>query len=120
MARLDQLVGEADYNDIFASATPTAHVATIELAASQGTLKRGTLVTGTAGGEMSAVSAALDTNPAYVLAEDVDTGTDEAVTVIAYKTGNFRREALVTSSYTMTDADWENLRAQGILTTDSL
>ena len=38
----------------------------------------------------------------------------------AYKTGHFRREALITKSYTLTDADFQYLRTQGIITTDSL
>lgn len=132
MARLDEALGSADYNDIFAAATPTPHVATVKLADTQGVLKRGTLVSGTAGGELSIVAAALATtasgtgtitvsSPAvYVLAEDIDTGTGDAVMAAAYKTGHFRREALITKSYTLTDADFQYLRTQGILTTDSL
>lgn len=132
MARLDEALGSADYNDIFAAATPTPHVATVKLADTQGVLKRGTLVSGTAGGELSIVAAALATtasgtgtitvsSPAvYVLAEDIDTGTGDAVMAAAYKTGHFRREALITKSYTLTDADFQYLREQGILTTDSL
>lgn len=132
MARLDEALGSADYNDIFAAATPTPHVATVKLADTQGVLKRGTLVSGTAGGELSIVAAALATtasgtgtitvsSPAvYVLAEDIDTGTGDAVVAAAYKTGHFRREALITKSYTLTDADFQYLREQGILTTDSL
>lgn len=132
MARLDEALGKADYNDIFAAATPTPHVATVKLADTQGVLKRGTLVSGTAGGELSIVAAALATtasgtgtitvsSPAvYVLAEDIDTGTGDAVMAAAYKTGHFRREALITKSYTLTDADFQYLREQGILTTDSL
>ena len=132
MARLDEALGSADYNDIFAAATPTPHVATVKLADTQGVLKRGTLVSGTAGGELSIVAAALATtasgtgtitvsSPAvYVLAEDIDTGTGDAVMAAAYKTGHFRREALITKSYTLTDADFQYLRTQGIITTDSL
>lgn len=132
MARLDETLGSADYNDIFAAATPTPHVATVKLADTQGVLKRGTIVSGTAGGELSIVAAALATtasgtgtitvsSPAvYVLAEDIDTGTGDAVMAAAYKTGHFRREALITKSYTLTDADFQYLRTQGILTTDSL
>lgn len=132
MANLYQQAGTCDYNDIFASATPTAHTQTVKLAASQGVLTRGTLVSGAAGGELTVVAAALATtasgsgtitvsSPAvYVLAEDVDTGTDSAVTATAYKTGYFRTEALVTKSYALTAADVQYLRTQGILTTDSI
>lgn len=132
MARLDSTVGSADYNDVFAAATPSAHVATIELAQSQGTLARGTVVSGTPGAAMSVVAAALAvtasgsdsitvSSPAvYVLAEDVDTGTTSPVQAIAYKSGNFRRSALAFDDYSPTAADWDYMRRCGILTTDSI
>lgn len=118
MAELHQTVGTVDYNDIIAAATPTAHVATIKLAASQGVLPRGTVVTGTAGGEVSVIAAAATTEPVYVLCDEVDTGSD-AVTAFGYKTGNFVRQRLNVGEYTMTAADWEALRVQGILTQDA-
>ena len=132
MADLYEQVGTCDRNDIFASATPTAHTATVKLTENQGVLARGTLVSGAAGGELTVVAAALAisasgsdsitvSSPAvYVLAEDVDTGTADAVTATAYKTGYFRTEALVTKSYALTAADVQYLRTQGILTTDSI
>lgn len=122
MARLDQTVGNADYNDIFAGPYPVAHLTTVKLADSQGVLERGTIVTGTPGGEFSACSAtATGDTTGYVLAEDTDTGTSDAVEAHVYKTGYFRREALKTDgSYTLTDVDWDKLRGIGIITTDSL
>lgn len=123
MARLDSTVGSADYNDVFAAATPAAHVATIELAQSQGALARGTVVSGTPGAAMSVVAAELSSSaPAvYVLAEDVDTGTESSVQAIAYKSGNFRRGALSFGpDYDPTAADWDYMRRCGILTTDSI
>ena len=122
MARLDETVGTADYNDIFAGPEPVAHLTTVKLADSQGVLGRGTIVTGTPGGEFSACSATTTGDQTgYVLAEDTDTGTDDAVMAHVYKTGYFRREALKTDgSYTLTDVDWDKLRGIGIITTDSL
>ncbi len=132
MADLYEQVGTCERNDIFASATPTAHVATVKLAEGQGALARGTLVSGAAGGELTVVASALAitasgsgsitvTSPAvYVLAEDVDTGSEDAVCATAYVSGHFRREALATKSYAMTAADWQYLRTQGILTTGSI
>lgn len=134
MARLDQTVGTADYNDIIAAATPTAHIATIKVTESQGVLKRGTVVSGAPGGEMAVVAAALATTASgadsavtvssptvYIIADEVDTGTTDAVTAHAYKTGYFRREALIVgSSYALTDADCDYMRRCGLLTTDSL
>lgn len=129
MANLYEQVGTCDYNDIFAGTEVTPHAVTIQLTESQGVLARGTLVSGTPGGEMTVVSAAITTTVAstsattpavYVIADEVDTGTTDAVTATAYDRGFFRREALVTSSYTLTAADYQALRVQGIYTNDSI
>ena len=123
MARLDETVGTADYNDIFAGPragrpsdnrqAPPPHMACSSAAPSS---------TGTPGGEFSACSAtATGDTTGYILAEDTDTGTDDAVMAHVYKTGYFRREALKTDgSYTLTDVDYDKLRGIGIITTDSL
>ena len=121
MARLDHLVGTADYNDIVASATPTPHVQTVQLAASQGVLERGSLLVGPVGGEFKLCSAsAASGETGFVLAEDVDTGTGDAVEATVYTTGHFRRDALVTNGYTLTAKDIDALRGIGILTTESI
>lgn len=131
--RLDESLGTVGYDNLFVENVPEADVVTVKLAASQGVLKRGTLVSGTPGGNFSIVSAALaDTVTvasssgtmnyvtAYVLADDVDTGTSGAVVGIAYRTGHFNRGALITSSYTLTATDEEFLRGKGILLSDAL
>ena len=121
MANLYEQVGTCDYNDIFASATPTAHTQTVEIAASQGVLKRGSLLVGPVGGEFKLCSkSAASGETGFVLAEDVDTGTGDAVCATAYATGHFRRDALITSGYTLTAKDIDALRGIGILTTDSI
>ena len=95
---------------------------TVSLAASQGVLARGTVITGAAGGEMSAASAALvATNAVYILADDTDTGTSSAVVATAYRTGHFARNKLTTDgSYTLVAADEEIMRNAGILLSDAL
>lgn len=120
MASLVDKVGTVDYNDIFASSTPTALVATVKVAKSQGVLKRGSLLVGTPGTALSLCSkTATGSEYAYVLADDdVDT-TDADVTCFAYKTGNFVRQKLVTNGYTLTDEDYDKLRGIGILTADA-
>ena len=121
MADLYEQVGTCDYNDIFASATPTPHTQTVKLAASQGVLKRGSLLVGPVGGEFKLCSKSAESGETgFVLAEDTDTGTDDAVYATAYTTGHFRRDALITSSYTLTAKDIDALRGIGILTTDSI
>jgi hypothetical protein len=120
--RLDENIGTVGYDGLIVANEPVADVVTVSLAASQGVLARGTVITGAAGGEMSAASAALvATNAVYILADDTDTGTSSAVTATAYRTGHFARNKLTTDgSYTLVAADEEIMRNAGILLSDAL
>ena len=131
--RLDETLGTVGYDNLFVENIPEADVVSVKLAASQGVLARGTLLSGTPGGEFKIVAAALadtvtvsdstgtmNVTTAYVLADDVDTGTSGAVVAVAYRTGHFNRAALVTSSYSLNAADEEFLRGKGILLSDAL
>ena len=118
--RLDENIGTVGYDGLIVANEPVADVVTVKLAASKGVLARGTVITGAAGGEMSAASAALvATNAVYILADETDTGT--AVTATAYRTGHFARNKLSTNgSYTLVAADEEIMRNAGILLSDAL
>lgn len=120
--RLDENLGTVDYDGLIVNNEPIADVVTVTLAASQGVLARGTVITGTAGGEMSAAAEALAaTNAVYILADDTDTGTGAAVTATAYRTGHFARNKLTADgSYTLVAADEEIMRNAGILLSDAL
>jgi hypothetical protein len=120
--RLDENIGTVDYDGLIATNEPVADVVTVTLAASQGVLARGTVITGAAGGELSAAAAALvATNAVYILADETDTGTGTAVTATAYRTGHFARNKLSTDgSYTLVAADEEIMRNAGILLSDAL
>lgn len=120
--RLDENLGTVGYDGLIVANEPVADVVTVSLAASQGVLARGTVITGAAGGEMSAASAALvATNAVYILADDTDTGTSSAVVATAYRTGHFARNKLTTDgSYTLVAADEEIMRNAGILLSDAL
>ena len=120
--RLDENIGTVGYDGLIVANEPVADVVTVNLAASQGVLARGTVITGAAGGEMSAASAALvATNAVYILADDTDTGTSYAVVATAYRTGHFARNKLTTDgSYTLVAADEEIMRNAGILLSDAL
>ena len=113
-------IGTMVPDNLINSNVPVADVVTVSLAASQGVLARGSVVTGAAGTALSLAKAALvATNAAYVLAEDVD--ATAATTGIAYRTGHFNTNALiVASSYALTAGDLQVLRAQGILTSDAI
>lgn len=120
--RLDENIGTVDYDGLIVTNEPVADVVTVTLAASQGVLARGTVITGVAGGELSAAAAALvATNAVYILADETDTGTGTAVTATAYRTGHFARNKLSTDgSYTLVAADEEIMRNAGILLSDAL
>ena len=120
--RLDENLGTVGYDGLIVTNEPVADVVTVTLAASQGVLARGTVITGTAGGEMSAAAAALAaTKAVYILADETDTGTGTAVTATAYRTGHFARNKLSTGgSYTLVAADEEIMRNAGILLSDAL
>lgn len=120
--RLDENIGTVDYDGLIVTNEPVADVVTVTLAASQGVLASGTVITGAAGGELSAAAAALvATNAVYILADETDTGTGTAVTATAYRTGHFARNKLSTDgSYTLVAADEEIMRNAGILLSDAL
>lgn len=120
--RLDENLGNVGYDGLIVTNEPVADVVTVTLAASQGVLARGTVITGAAGGELSAAAAALvATNAVYILADETDTGTGTAVTATAYRTGHFARNKLSTDgSYTLVAADEEIMRNAGILLSDAL
>ena len=120
--RLDENLGTVGYDGLIVTNEPVADVVTVTLAASQGVLARGTVITGAAGDELSAAAAALvATNAVYILADETDTGTGTAVTATAYRTGHFARNKLSTDgSYTLVAADEEIMRNAGILLSDAL
>lgn len=113
-------LGAMTPDNLINSNVPVADVVTVSLAASQGVLPRGALITGTAGAALSQVKAALvATNATYVLAEETD--ATAATTAVAYRAGHFNTGALVTGSdYVLTAADKEALRKCGILVSDAL
>ena len=117
--RLNETLGAMEYDGLIVANEPVADVVTVQLAAGTGVLKRGTVITGTAGGELATVAAALTTGKAiYVLADDTDVTTKTTAT--AYRTGHFARNLLVTGAYTLTAADEEIMRAAGILLSDAV
>ena len=118
--KLNETIGTVEYDGLFVSNIPVADVVHVKLAAGEGTLKRGTVVTGTPGGELAAAAAALvATNGTYILTDDTDVSV--ATVATAYRTGHFNRNKLITNgSYVLTAADEEVLRAAGILLSDAI
>ena len=118
--KLNETIGTVEYDGLFVSNVPVADVVHVKLAAGEGTLKRGTVVTGAPGGELAAAKAALvATNGTYILTDDVE--LSEAATVAtAYRSGHFARNKVITDGYTLTAADEEILRKSGILFADAV
>ena len=117
--KLNETIGAVEYDGIINSACH-ADVVTVQIAAGNGALKRGTIVTGAAGGALAPAAAALKAeNGAYILTDDID--ATNATVATAYRTGHFNRNKLITNgSYVLTAADEEILRAAGILLSDAI
>jgi len=120
MNRHDEVIGSVGYDNLINGLTPGAEVFSVQLAANQGVLERGTLLA-TADGGMVMISADTTGKANAVLAEAVDTGVGEAVEAIAYRTGHFNTNSLIVAEgYDITAADKEALRAAGILISDAV
>lgn len=120
MSRLDENLGSVGYDNLINGMTPGAEVFSVQLAAGQGVLERGTLLA-TADGGMVKISADTTGKANAVLAEAVDTGNGDAVTGIAYRTGHFNGNTLIVADgYEITAADKEALRVAGILISDAM
>lgn len=118
MARLDETIGSVGFDNLLHDSYPAAEVFTVQLAAGQGELKRGTLLAKTDGG-MVKISSATTGKANAVLADDVD--ATEAVNGIAYRTGHFNTNGLIVADgYEITAADKEALRDVGILISDAV
>lgn len=117
--KLNEVIGTMAYDGLIVSNEPVADVVTITLAAN-GALKRGTVVTGTAGGSLAPVAAALDaTKATYILADDANTA--ESTIATAYRCGHFAANKLITNgTYALTAADKEVLRKSGILLSEAV
>lgn len=117
--RLNENIGAVEYDGLIASNVPVADVVTVKLAAGTGILKRGTVITGTAGEALAPVAAALASGKiTFILCDDTDITAETTAT--AYRCGHFARNKLLTGGYTLTDADEEILRNAGILLSDAV
>lgn len=120
MSRLDENLGAVGFDNLINGVNPPAEVFSVELAAGQGVLERGTLLA-TADGGMVKISAATTGKANAVLADTVDTGEGDAVVATAYRTGHFNTNGLIVADgYEITATDKEALRVAGILISDAV
>lgn len=119
-ARLDETLGTVGFDNLINGTNPPIEVFTVQVAAGQGVLTRGSLLAANGSG-MVLISSTTTGKANAILAEDVDTGSGEAVNAIAYRTGHFNGNVLtVAKGYTITAADKEALRDVGILLSDAV
>lgn len=120
MTRLDETIGSVGYDNLIHGINPPAEVFSVELAAGQGVLERGTLLA-VADGGMKKISSTTTGKANAVLADTVDTGNGDAVVAVAYRTGHFNANCLIVADgYEITAADKEALRVAGILISDAV
>lgn len=117
--RLDGDVAVHEYDDIFADPFPKALIATVELAAAEKGVQRGTILSAkSADGQFAAITQALESGDVVFIAADSIDKAEAGDVITVYKTGNFVRGRLLTDGeYEPVDADFEFLRDAGIQTT---
>ena len=126
-------VGECGQDNLIAGLFPRPFTMGIKVAAGEGLLKRGTILTakddGTyvicgkkvTTGEGDNVQTTVNSSPSVVLTMDVDASGTTAVTAVAYRSGNFNPDAVtVAADYTLTAADKDTLRKYDIVFTDMM
>lgn len=136
--RLDENLGSVKFDNLIADSYPPTDVFSVQLAAGQGVLERGTLLARKDNGIMEVITEETTGKANAVLAEPVDTGEPavknqegdereitqeepETVSGIAYRTGHFNAcQLIVTETYEITAADREALRTVGILLSDAV
>lgn len=126
-------VGECGQDNLIAGLFPRALTMGVKVAAGEGLLKRGTLLTAKSDGtyvicgkkvttgEGESATTTTYGNPSAVLTVDVDATGSTAATAVAYRSGNFNPHAvIVAKDYTLTAADKDNLRKYDIVFTDMM
>ncbi len=122
--RLDENLGGVGFDNLIADMYPPTDVFSVQLAAGQGILERGTLLARKDDGTMEMIGTETTGKANAVLSDPVDTGDSaegETVPGIAYRTGHFNTNRLIVAEgYEITAADREALRTAGILTSEAV
>lgn len=121
--KLNEVVGEMEYDDLINSAVPAVDVfgVTISALEAETTLARGTVLARKTDGTMEVLGTGSEGATANcILSDEVTVGTENTETV-AYRTGHFNTNKLIVAeSYTLTGDDKEELRKVGILLSDAV
>ena len=128
MTNLSKKLGEMNFDGLFTDVVPAVQVrgGTIrKQTTSAVTLKRGTILYGTAGdGKLVVLGTAAVSNetltPDCILCDDIEVGTAADEKVAVYTAGCFDPDKVsVTASYSITETDKDNLRMRGIVFKDA-
>ena len=117
-------VGDVNIDNLIAKLSPAAEAIGVKIAAlasgsADATVKRGTVLGRATNGKYSVYGGT--GTPAAILADDVTATADGDVTAVAYRCGNFNRNALIVAdNYTLTAADEDALRHYNIILTDTM
>lgn len=130
MKELVKKVGERGQDNLIAGLFPRALTMPVKIAAGEGLLQRGTILTAKSDGtyvvcgkkettgEGDAVQTTTYSNPSAILTDAVDATGTAAVAAVAYRSGNFNPDAVtVAEGYTLTVADKDTLRKYDIIFT---
>lgn len=126
MMNLNQKIGEMEFDGLISGISPTPLVGggVIRKLSAATTIKRGTILaksTGTAGDNklvvLGTAAASNETLTAdCILCDDIEVGTTEDENVAVYISGCFNtNKVTVADSYTISEADKDNLRMRGII-----
>lgn len=130
MKELVNKVGERGQDNLIAGIFPRALTMPVKIAAGEGKLQRGTILTAKEDGTYVVCGKKVTTgqgetekttvysNPSAVLTVDVDASGSAAVAAVAYRSGNFNPDAVtVAENYTLTLTDKDTLRKYDIIFT---
>ena len=112
-------IGETVQDNLIAGLFPRALTTAVKIAAGEGELARGTVLTI----EDNGLCKVMDTGgaPAYILADPVDASGDSAVAAAVYRSGNFNPNAVICKGeYTLSAADKDALRKYNIVFTNMM
>lgn len=112
-------VDERGQDNLIARLYPPALTVPVKIAAGSGVLERGTVLSRKDDGTCEVMKAG--GNAAYILHTAVDASGSEDVPAVAYQSGNFNPDAVISGEgYELTEADKDALRKYGILFTRML
>jgi hypothetical protein len=117
------VLGQNDMDNLIAGNQFPVMYKGVSLAASQGVLKRGSLlgIVTASGAAVLCKAAATDGSQTakYILTADTDTGTSSTVAAVAYQSGVFNRSALVLAAGEVISSFEDTLRMNNIILADS-